>query len=1005
MPDDSLEITRLLGRVSDGDAEAAEEILPLLYAELHRMARGEMRHQRANHTLGATGLVSEAYLKLFGGRRNDFRDRDHFLALASRAMRQVLVDHARGRNRDKRRPRGRAVPLDDLVDSYEASAEDLLSLNEALDRLGQVDEQMVRVVELRFFGGLAMADVARILDLSKRHRGARMAGCPGLAEEDSGTAGLRLGRPGRRAPLGNRFPGPKTEPRRHPGGAGTFWGRASRPAALNSRTASMEPRSALLSLSLGAALLAGLRPPAQSAVLPVLQQDRITLDRARALAQLADSLVGAGEGFQAVALVQAELSPDNPPAVEAVLRATLGSIEHRLADQNPDQRGRHLEASLEHHRAAAELQPQEPSYGADAALVQGDLLADRADLSGALGAWWRALDLEAGDETPGRRILTALDGNASALAVEAQTFEERGLLGLARDGWRASLAATPPEAAADPLLRWLLLDTQLGDFSAERLAQLEGGGAALAELRLLVARPEGAPIPSWAASPLSRHAIAATLRSLGGRRALAGDGAGALACYDRALAVAPDPPVQGRPPVRLHVMLDAAMRLHAEPLLDPDGSRAQALSSLLLGSDSSALIGDMAGRQRYYQVLGQILAERGQWTTPLPNNALHFLKLSITLRRELDGTTFDDVHPLPHISQLMATGYVHVGEPRRALGAYMDAAQGYLDLGSNASAEEALTEARLLAASLGPSMRLASLEERLAAATGRRPPVDDIAAADPAQPPAPVDTDPTPAPSDPIPAGPSPSDPQALEAGFNARREDDGILVALLALDVDRLTGPLQRDAWGAASWYAGGGLGPVWLRNSEGELEDDLAAFAVVADLDRSDLGWRVYGGYRFDGPLALEIGYTDLGTLDSTLGPVPTTGVGAFLDAIDDDHPATGHGPTAGLRLLLWSNDSLAAAAKVGLWAWEADLDVSLPASRVSLDRDGVDLYYGVDLAWYPSDWGALRLDYERYVLDDTEADLLTFGIELQLDHLLLDRILGRRRDNSDHFIAGIR
>ncbi|MEM7309777.1 MAG: sigma-70 family RNA polymerase sigma factor [Planctomycetota bacterium] len=168
MSHDSAEITRLLGRVTDGDRQAADELLPLLYSALHQMARGEMRRQRPDHTLGATALVHEAYLKLFQGQGGDFRDRDHFLALASRAMRQVLVDHARTRNREKRRPPGKCVPLDDLVESYETSAEDLVSLDDALRKLASVDPQMVKVVELRFFGGLPVKDVARILGLSVR---------------------------------------------------------------------------------------------------------------------------------------------------------------------------------------------------------------------------------------------------------------------------------------------------------------------------------------------------------------------------------------------------------------------------------------------------------------------------------------------------------------------------------------------------------------------------------------------------------------------------------------------------------------------------------------------------------------------------------------------------------------------------------------------------------------------------------------------------------------------
>ncbi len=166
--DEATSITRLLGRLTHGDPRAAEELLPLIYAQLHRMARREMRGQRADHTLGATALVNEAYLKLFQGEGQDWRDRDHFLALAARAMRQILVDHARGKNREKRKPSGRPVPLDEILESYEKKDVDVVALDDALEKLGEMDPLMVKVVELRYFGGFQVKEVARILDVSVR---------------------------------------------------------------------------------------------------------------------------------------------------------------------------------------------------------------------------------------------------------------------------------------------------------------------------------------------------------------------------------------------------------------------------------------------------------------------------------------------------------------------------------------------------------------------------------------------------------------------------------------------------------------------------------------------------------------------------------------------------------------------------------------------------------------------------------------------------------------------
>jgi len=139
-----------------------------LYRELHRRAVQMMRGQPKHHTLQATALVNEVVLKL--GCRLDPSDdeRAHYLAVASRAMRHVLVDHARSKGRQKRAPGGDQLQLDDVVVSYEERALDLVALDEAVQRLSEFDEPMARAVELRFFGGLTVDDTARILGMSKR---------------------------------------------------------------------------------------------------------------------------------------------------------------------------------------------------------------------------------------------------------------------------------------------------------------------------------------------------------------------------------------------------------------------------------------------------------------------------------------------------------------------------------------------------------------------------------------------------------------------------------------------------------------------------------------------------------------------------------------------------------------------------------------------------------------------------------------------------------------------
>jgi RNA polymerase sigma-70 factor, ECF subfamily len=162
------EITSLFQRLGQGDSQASEKLLGLLYVELHQIARNCMTQQSPEHTLQATALVHEAYLKLLTSRQERWRDRAHFLALAAKAMRCVLVDHARRRNRLKRTTPGEREPLDQIVVSYEERALDLQALDGALQRLAEFDEPMARAIEMRFFGGLEMDEIADFLGMSKR---------------------------------------------------------------------------------------------------------------------------------------------------------------------------------------------------------------------------------------------------------------------------------------------------------------------------------------------------------------------------------------------------------------------------------------------------------------------------------------------------------------------------------------------------------------------------------------------------------------------------------------------------------------------------------------------------------------------------------------------------------------------------------------------------------------------------------------------------------------------
>ncbi len=163
------QIETLFQRLREGDASAREELFPLVYEELRRLARGHMAQQRASHTLQATALVNEAYLKMCrpeGG--SAWVDREHFLRLAATAMRQILVDHARKRGADKRREPGERVELEGLVAEFERRSGGLVALDLALERLAARDPELVKLVELRFFGGHEIADAAALLGISER---------------------------------------------------------------------------------------------------------------------------------------------------------------------------------------------------------------------------------------------------------------------------------------------------------------------------------------------------------------------------------------------------------------------------------------------------------------------------------------------------------------------------------------------------------------------------------------------------------------------------------------------------------------------------------------------------------------------------------------------------------------------------------------------------------------------------------------------------------------------
>lgn len=162
------EITRMLATLSDGDHAAAAELLPLVYDELRLLAGGLLDGQRPGHTLQATALVHEAYLRLAATGLKKWEDRSHFFRVVAIAMRHILVNHARNRARQKRGGRAERVPLDDCIAMFEGNAADLIALDDCLTQLASFDPRSARVVELRFFAGLSVSDTALTLGIAER---------------------------------------------------------------------------------------------------------------------------------------------------------------------------------------------------------------------------------------------------------------------------------------------------------------------------------------------------------------------------------------------------------------------------------------------------------------------------------------------------------------------------------------------------------------------------------------------------------------------------------------------------------------------------------------------------------------------------------------------------------------------------------------------------------------------------------------------------------------------
>lgn len=162
------DVTTLLIRMRQGDRAAEEQVVPLIYSTLHRLAANCMRRERADHTLQPTALVHETYLRLLGHGPHEWKCRSHFFAVAAQTMRRLLVDHARAHLAGKRGGLQKRIELDERLLYAEDHPAELIAMEEALQRLAAIDERQAHVVELRFFGGLSVQEAAEVLGVSDK---------------------------------------------------------------------------------------------------------------------------------------------------------------------------------------------------------------------------------------------------------------------------------------------------------------------------------------------------------------------------------------------------------------------------------------------------------------------------------------------------------------------------------------------------------------------------------------------------------------------------------------------------------------------------------------------------------------------------------------------------------------------------------------------------------------------------------------------------------------------
>lgn len=160
-------ITQILSEIKNGNQVALNELLPLVYDELRRLAHSYLRNERSNHTLQPTALVHEAYLRLLGQKEIEWQNRAHFFGVSARLMREILIEYARGRNRQKRGGEFKTqIALDDAISFANQSQLDVVAVDDALSKLEKLDQRQARIVEMKFFGGLTVEEIGEVLSIS-----------------------------------------------------------------------------------------------------------------------------------------------------------------------------------------------------------------------------------------------------------------------------------------------------------------------------------------------------------------------------------------------------------------------------------------------------------------------------------------------------------------------------------------------------------------------------------------------------------------------------------------------------------------------------------------------------------------------------------------------------------------------------------------------------------------------------------------------------------------------